>query len=40
MQHEITREIPLLDRNGNLTEPGYAKKLLPRYSAEKEENKW
>ncbi len=31
MQHEITREIPLLDEKGNLTEPGYAKKLLPVY---------
>ena len=27
MQHEITRAIPLLDSEGNLTEPGYAKKL-------------
>ena len=32
MQHEITKEIPLLDENGDLTEPGYAKKLLPQYS--------
>ena len=32
MQHEITKEIPLLDGNGDLTEPGYAKKLLPQYS--------
>lgn len=31
MQHEIKKEIPLLDANGNLTEPGYAKKLLPIY---------
>ena len=31
MQHEITRTIPLLDSEGNLTEPGYAKKLLPVY---------
>ena len=30
-QHEITREIPLLDGNGELTEAGYAKKLLPVY---------
>ena len=30
-QHEITREIPLLDAQGELTEPGYAKKLLPVY---------
>ena len=31
MQHEITRAIPLLDSEGNLTEPGYAKRLLPVY---------
>lgn len=31
MQHEITTSAPLLDRNGHLTEPGYAKKLLPIY---------
>jgi len=31
MQHEITKEIPLLNRDGNLTEPGYAKRLLPVY---------
>ena len=31
MQHEITRAIPLLDAHGQLTEPGYAKKLLPVY---------
>ena len=31
MQHEITRAIPLLDAQGNLTEPGYCKKLLPIY---------
>ena len=31
MQHEITRVIPLLDRHGDLTEPGFAKKLLPVY---------
>lgn len=30
-QHEITREIPLLNARGELTEPGYAKKLLPVY---------
>ena len=24
MQHEITKAIPLLDANGNLTEPGWA----------------
>ena len=31
MQHEITKVIPLLDESGALTEPGYAKKLLPVY---------
>jgi Protein of unknown function (DUF2804). len=31
MQHEITRAMPLLDQQGNLNEPGYAKKLLPIY---------
>ena len=31
MQHEITERIPLLDGSGNLTQPGYAKKLLPVY---------
>ena len=31
MQHEITSAIPLLDEKGNLTEAGYAKKLLPVY---------
>ncbi|MDY5564455.1 MAG: DUF2804 domain-containing protein, partial [Candidatus Limivicinus sp.] len=31
MQHEITKVIPLLDSQGNLTEPGFARKLLPRY---------
>lgn len=31
MQHEITRPIPLLDGRGNLTEAGYAKRLLPVY---------
>ena len=30
-QHEILSPVPLLDENGNLTEPGYAKKLLPVY---------
>ena len=28
-QHEITERRPLLDASGNLTEPGYAKTLLP-----------
>ena len=31
MQHEITNAISLLDAKGQLTEPGYAKKLLPVY---------
>ena len=31
MQHEIIKEIPLLDADGNLTEPGFAEKV---------ENKW
>ncbi len=35
MQHEITESIPLLDDRGNLTEPGYAKKLLPVYDRSK-----
>lgn len=35
MQHEITTPIPLLDGDGNLTEPGYAKKLLPVYDRSK-----
>ncbi|MBQ7890016.1 MAG: DUF2804 domain-containing protein [Erysipelotrichaceae bacterium] len=35
MQHEITRAIPLLDEKGNLTEAGYAKKLLPIYDRTK-----
>lgn len=30
-QHEITERRPLLDASGNLTEPGYAKTLLPIY---------
>ena len=30
-QHEITRSIPLLNAAGELTEPGYAKKMLPVY---------
>ena len=30
-QHEITERRPLLDASGNLTEPGYAKSLLPVY---------
>ena len=35
MQHEIKKSIPLLDKNGNLTEAGYAKKLLPVYDRTK-----
>ena len=31
MQQEITRRMPLLDEDGNLTKAGYAKKLLPVY---------
>lgn len=31
MQHEITERAPLLDENGNLLEPGFAKSLLPIY---------
>ena len=31
MQHEITKAIPLLNESGNLTEPGFSKKLLPVY---------
>jgi hypothetical protein len=30
-QHEITRSIPLLNAAGELTEPGYAKRMLPVY---------
>ncbi len=32
MQHEIREERLLLDKNGNIAEPGYARKLLPIYS--------
>ena len=35
MQHEITKAAPLLDRYGNLTQAGYAKKLLPVYERSK-----
>ena len=35
MQHEIVTSIPLLDEQGNLTEPGYAKRLLPVYDRSK-----
>ena len=32
MQHEITKKIPLLDKNGSLTQPGWARRLLPVYN--------
>ncbi len=32
MQHEITYSRPLLDGNGNIAEPGFARSLLPVYS--------
>lgn len=32
MQHEITKKQRLLDENGNIAEPGFAKKLLWQYS--------
>lgn len=35
MQHEITKPIPLLDDSGALTEPGYAKRMLPVYDRAK-----
>lgn len=35
MQIEITQAIPLLDEQGNLTQPGYAKRLLPVYDRKK-----
>lgn len=35
MQYEIARPIPLLDDRGNLTQAGYAKKLLPVYDRSK-----
>ena len=31
MQYEIRQPIPLLDETGNLTQPGFAKRLLPVY---------
>lgn len=34
MQHEITKSIPLLDERGDLTEAGFAKRLLPIYNRE------
>ena len=35
MQHEITERIPLLDGEGNLTQAGFAKRLLPVYDRKK-----
>jgi len=35
VQYEITQPIPLLDEQGNLTQAGYAKKLLPVYDKNK-----
>ncbi|KAF0226283.1 MAG: hypothetical protein FD179_933 [Erysipelotrichaceae bacterium] len=32
MQHEILSSAPLLDKQGNIAEPGYAKSLLPIYN--------
>ena len=32
MQHEITKPQRLLDSNGNIAEPGFAKRLLWQYS--------
>lgn len=31
LQYEITERIPLLDKQGNLTRAGYAKRFLPVY---------
>lgn len=35
MQHEITERIPLLDGEGNLTQAGFARRLLPVYDRKK-----
>ena len=35
MQHEITQAIPLLDEQGELTQPGWALRLLPVYDRSK-----
>ena len=35
MQHEITQAIPLLDEQGELTQPGLARRLLPVYDRSK-----
>ena len=34
-QYEITAPIPLLDDQGNLTQPGWARKLYPVYDKSK-----
>ena len=34
IQHEITKKTKLLDENGNVAEPGYAKKMLYEYNRE------
>ena len=34
MQHEIKEKQKLLDKNGNIAEPGFAKKLLWQYGRE------
>ncbi|MBO4539346.1 MAG: hypothetical protein J5781_03655 [Clostridia bacterium] len=34
LQHEITKNTKLLDENGNVAEPGYAKKMLYEYNRE------
>ena len=39
MQHEITRPIQLLDEEGNLTEAGFARKLLPIYDRKRVKNR-
>ena len=35
MQYEITQVIPLLNKDGDLTQPGFARKLLPVYDRSK-----
>lgn len=32
MQHEIVKSAALLDKNGNIAEPGWARSLISRYS--------